>query len=133
MKNLALLLLASLNVFLYSHPRVQAPVEPVRPAAKAAAPEATVSRMYFHSPLDAPAMPTSSYTNMGYFSTDSSSVFRGGYNSATAVGPGADDTGGTVSKGASEWGDPSEAADIKALQGVYKLPRIGVPAPSISQ
>ena len=78
-------------------------------------------------------MPTGSYTSMGYFSADSSSEFRGGFQSATMVGPVVDDAGGTASKGLSSWGDPGEEAGIKALQGVYQLPRVGVPAPAISQ
>ena len=78
-------------------------------------------------------MPTGSYTNMGYYSADPSSEFRGGFQSATTVGPVVDDAGGSASKQVSSWGDASEESGIKALQGVYQLPRVGVPAPTISQ
>ena len=74
MKNL--LLCAALlfcAYYFYMNPRTEAPMEPVAVAAPVAPPPA--QRVYFHSPLDAPAMLTSESTGMGYYSTDPNSRF----------------------------------------------------------
>ena len=75
-------------------------------------------------------MSTSAFTSMGYFSTDPSSEFRGDYNAAGAVTPVLDH--GTT-PGGLNWGDPTEASDISAIQKVYTLPKVGQARPTISQ
>ncbi len=61
------------------------PPAPVVAVAKPALP--APPKLYFHSSLDAPAMPTSSHTAMGYYSTDSTSGYNGGYaNSGNGLG-----------------------------------------------
>ena len=119
---------AALDLFLYSYPKPEAAVASVRTTV--AAPRRGAVKTYFHSPLNAPAMSTSSFTSMGYFSTDPSSEFRGDYNAAGAVTPVV--STGSISGGLN-WGDPTEASDIAAIQKVYTLPKAGQPHPSISQ
>ena len=126
MKNTALFLVAALDLFLYSYPKPAAPMEPVRTAAVATRRHA--QKTYFHSPLNAPAMDPSAFTSMGYFSTDPSAEFRGDYSVAANVTPVANDGPGGLN-----WGDPTEAADIGAIQKVYKLPKVGEARPTISQ
>ena len=125
-KNTALFLVAALDLFLYSYPKPPAVVAPVRVAA--VAPKPVAPRTYFHSSLNAPAMPASAYTSMGYFSTDPSSEFRGDSNVAVATV-----TSSAVNTGELNWGDPAEAADIGTIQKVYKLPKVGEARPTISQ
>ncbi len=96
LKNLLLVFVAFLSVYLYQHPRVE-----TRVVTQAAVP--VVVKMpvtptpepptYYHSPLDASAMSTSYSTGSGYFSNDRTSRFNSGsYNgptyggSASAVG-----------------------------------------------
>ena len=86
--------------------------------------------MYFHSSLNAPAMPTSAHTGLGYFSPDDSSEFRGDYTMAAATVPVVDSPS---AQGGLNWGDPNEAADLGAIQKVYKLPKVGEARPTISQ
>ena len=119
MKNIIVLLLAALNVFFYSHPPAPAAVEP----APASAPvRRAAPKLYFHSPLDAPAMSTSMNTSMGYFSADANSEFRGGYTQAvsTSSSEGSGSAGVSTGNTPLNWGDPREAADIQAIQGVYQ-------------
>ena len=91
MKNLLLLLvLGSGAYYFYTHPRVETRLEPVAVQAPAALPPpAAPQKLYFHSPLDAPAMSTSASTGTGYYSTDANSRFTGyqsSYSSYPAAG-----------------------------------------------
>lgn len=67
MKNLLLLSLILVALYLSLHPRTQPPVEAASPTVAQATPP---PRMYYHSPLDAGAMPTSVSTGAGYYSAD---------------------------------------------------------------
>ena len=127
MKNSALFLVAALDLCLYLCPQSKAPeaLQAVTPVVY----RRVEPRVYFHSPLDAPAMLPSAFTSMGYFSTDPSREFRGG-GAATPVTPAADNG---VTPGGLNWGDPNEASDLNAIQKVYKLPKVGEARPTISQ
>ncbi len=80
MKNLILIFAALLCLYMYLHPTVEKQVEtrvetrlvkvPVQPVA-APAPEPTPTpKLYYHSPLDAPAMPNYANTGAGFYSND---------------------------------------------------------------
>lgn len=137
MKNIALLLMAALNVFLYLHPQTTAPAAASAPvqAASAPAPAPAKVRLYYHSPLDAPAMSTSMCTGTGYFSTDPSSVYKGAYTQAVSIGQGqgvgssAGASAVNAANGGLTWGEPGEAAQIQALRNVYTMPRMGGVSP----
>ena len=72
MKNVLLLLLVAVCVYQYAHPRVEVQVKEVRVEVPRAA---NGPKLYYHSPLDAPAMPVATSTGTGYFSTDARSRF----------------------------------------------------------
>ena len=89
MKNLLLIAALMFGAYFYSHPRVETVQVDVPQAPVAmAAPQ----KLYFHSPLDAPAMSTSAVTGTGYYSADPNSRFNnyqsgyGGYSSSVAGG-----------------------------------------------
>ena len=79
MKNLLLIFAALLCLYLYVHPRVETRIETIPVAAPVVAAPLPTPRpvpvptpepkLYYHSPLDAPAM-GSGYTANGYFSAD---------------------------------------------------------------
>ena len=75
MKNLLLLGVALFAAYLYMHPRTEVQ-EVVKPVVQA--PPPPPPKMYYHSPLDASAMPTNYSTGTGYYSTDAAaSRFNG--------------------------------------------------------
>ena len=67
---------------------------------------------------------------MGYFSPDAASEFRGDYTVAVASVP---VTTTSSSQNGLNWGDSNEAADIGAVQKIYKLPKVGEARPTMSQ
>ena len=85
MKNLLVLMALVFGAYyLYTHPRVETVMQPVAMAAPSPAAQPP-QRVYFHSPLDAPAMSTSVSTGTGYYSADPNSRFtnyQGGYYSS---------------------------------------------------
>ena len=127
-KTAALLLIAAVDAALYLCPPPQAPSAPVKTVA--AAPRREAARTYFHSSLSAPAMSTSEHTGFGYFSTNPSPDYQGERSTAASTTP---VTATGASQGGLSWSEPSEAADIGALQKVYTLPKIGQARPTISQ
>lgn len=116
MKNVLLLILAAVCVYQYMNPKVvthevQVPVTVVK---------AVGPRLYYHSPLDAPAMPTGANTGTGYFSTDPNSRFTttGG---ATSHAPGGS---GYVPRSAAPVTDTTNPlASVDALQAKLNEPQ----------
>ena len=85
MKNLLLIAALLFGAYLYSHPRVETVPQAEVPQAPVAA--AAPQKLYFHSPLDAPAMSTGAATGTGYYSADPSSRFSNyqpGYNGSSS-------------------------------------------------
>ena len=76
MKNLIPIAVIALCVYYYM--MTHRPEEPPPPApAVVVAPAPTPQKLYYHSPLDAPAMPATEHTGAGYYSTDQKSVWKG--------------------------------------------------------
>lgn len=99
MKNLLLLCITALCLYLYFNPSPTAQEQ----TAAAPAPVSSGPTVYYHSPLDAPAMPAYVSTGSGYYSTDSSTRF-GNYQHHSAVGGGVQAAGGpTVYGGGSTY------------------------------
>lgn len=77
MKNLVLLLaLVAACVWYYLQTHKEEPPPPPAPVAMAT-PKPAPRKLYYHSPLDAPAMPTNVHTGTGYYSKNSKSVWTG--------------------------------------------------------
>ncbi len=95
MRNLLLLLIVGVCVYLYMHPQPES--VPVVERTVAAAPQ-TGPRFYYHSPLDAPAMRPGTSTGMGYYSAEASSQFDN-YQHHSQVGGGHSGTVGTTAYG----------------------------------
>lgn len=76
MRNLLLIFTALLCVYLYLHPKVETQVitklekVPVMAAAPLPPVPAATPKLYYHSPLDAPAMPNYANTGAGFYSED---------------------------------------------------------------
>ncbi len=120
MRKLIFFLAALALTQLYNYWTLEVPPAPAR-APVAVAPPVERPRVYYHSPLDAPAMSATAYTSMGYFSTDSSSQFD---RTRATIAPVR--TAALVSDNGLVWGEEGERAEIQRLQSVYKLPRTSV-------
>ncbi len=107
---------------LYTYLSLRTPPAEPPPAQVAIAP-VQPPKLYYHSPLEAPAMTATAYTSMGYFSTDPDARFDSAHARMAAVQANA-----VSSNTGLNWGDENERADIQKLQSVYKLPRTGVAA-----
>ena len=78
MKNLVLMLaLVATCVYCYLQTHKEQPPPPAPVAVAVATPKPAPRKLYYHSPLDAPAMPATSHTGTGYYSKNSKSVWKG--------------------------------------------------------
>lgn len=78
MKNLLVIAVTVALGYLLWPVQQQPPAPPAPLAAVAKPAPSAASKLYFHSALDAPAMPTSDHTGTSYFSTESTSRFNAG-------------------------------------------------------
>lgn len=92
MKNLLLLCITALCLYLYFNPEA---AQEEKPVPVVAAPVATAPKYYYHSPLEAPAMPTGVSTGGGYYSADPTTRFSN-YQHHSAVGGGGQVAGGST-------------------------------------
>lgn len=117
MKNLSLLVAVLIAAYLYMHPRAEIQEAPP-PVVVQATP---VPKMYYHSPLDASAMPTNYSTGTGYYSADpATSRFNGhavggSYSASRAGGSTAYyPSGGSVSNAVIYRGTGGAALDARS-------------------
>ena len=75
MRILLPLIIAALCVYYYLETHKEPPPAPVAVAA----PKPTPRKVYYHSPLDAPAMPTNAHTGSGYTSSSRNTNWRGSH------------------------------------------------------